>query len=336
MTGGVGRRELLRGLAAAAATASPLARAVEALAIPGPPPSPLSAPSRAVVALGRREGMLSRPAGPIALPRMREALGAAVARAAGEGTPVAAMRRLFSARDVVGIKVNCIAGRGLSTRPEVALQLAAWLAEAGVRPERIVIWDRTERELKSAGFTPGASSGPHVAGTDGDWERRVREWGPSASRFSRLLAEDLTALIDLPVMKDHGLAGLSLGMKNWYGVVHNPNKLHEEACQPFVPHLSAYPLVREKLRLTVVDATTAQWHAGPSYSPAWAVAWQGFLASTDVVAVDATGLRIMEEERRRLRLKPLAAEGREPKYVEAAARLGLGVADAAKIEVATV
>jgi uncharacterized protein (DUF362 family) len=280
--------------------------------------------------------MLAAPGGAIALPRMTEALGAAVARAAGEATPVAAMRRLFSPRDVVGIKVNCIAGRGLSSRPEVARALASWLVQAGVPAGRIVIWDRTGRELKSAGFTPGDGPVGRVAGTDGEWEQRLREWGPSASRFSRLLAEDLTALIDLPVLKDHGLAGISLGMKNWYGVVHNPNKLHEEGCVPFVPQLSAFPLVREKLRLTVVDGTTAQFHAGPAFSPAWAVAWQGFLASTDVVAVDAAGWRVIEEQRRKRGLGSLASEGREPKYVEAAERFGIGVADARKIEVVTV
>ena len=47
----------------------------------------------------------------------------------------------------MGIKVNCIAGRGMSSRPEVALQLAQWLQLAGVAAERIVIWDRTDREL---------------------------------------------------------------------------------------------------------------------------------------------------------------------------------------------
>lgn len=335
MTGPIGRRELLGGILGTVAAASPLGRAA-ALALPGPPPGPLSGPSRAVVALARRDGVLATPGGPIAVPPMAEALGAAVARAAGEPTPVAAMRKLFSPRDVVGIKVNCIAGRGLSSRPEVARQLAAWLVEAGVPPQRIVVWDRTERELRSAGFVPGAGPLARVAGTDGDWEQRLREWGPSASRFSRLLAEELTALIDLPVMKDHGLAGVSLGMKNWYGVVHNPNKLHEEACNPFVPHLSAFPLVREKLRLTVVDGTTAQFHAGPAFSPAWAVAWQGFLASTDVVAVDAAGWRLIEELRREKRLGSLASEGREPKYVEAAGRLGLGVSDARRIEVVKV
>ena len=338
MTRRIGRREAVVKLAAAAAAVSPLAlgRALEALAFPGPHPSPGSGPSRAVVASGRREGICPTVGGPLDPRAMREALGASVARAAGEATPTAAFRKLFSPRDVVGIKVNCIAGRGLSSRPEVALQLAGWLQEAGVRPERIVIWDRTERELKAAGFVLGASSGPRVLGTNGDWDEKVREWGPSGSRFARLLVDDVTAVINLAVLKDHGLAGVSFGMKNWYGVIHNPNKLHAEGCQPFVPHLAGAPLLREKHRLTVVDGTVGQCHGGPGYAPSHAWPHQGYLASTDIVAADAAAWKVIEGRRREVGLKPLAAEGREPAYIAAAARLGVGVADPAKIEVASV
>ena len=342
MTRKIGRREVMARLArlamgtAAVSPVFPLGRALEALALPGPKPSPASGPSRAVVALGRREGICPTVGGPLDLRPMREALGATVARAAGEATPVAAFRKLFTPRDVVGIKVNCIAGRGLSSRPEVALQLAAWLQEAGIRPERIVIWDRTERELKSAGFVLGSSSGPRVVGTNGDWEEKVREWGPSGSRFARLLVDDVTAVINLAVLKDHGLAGVSFGMKNWYGVIHNPNKLHAEGCNPFVPHLTATPLLREKHRLTVIDGTVGQCHGGPGYAPSHAWPYQGYLASTDIVAADAAGWKVIEARRREIGMTSLAAEGREPAYIAVAARLGLGVADLAKIEVPSV
>lgn len=328
------RRNLLRGLVAAAVSplALPLERVVSALPLAGPPPGLGSGPSRAVVAVGRREGICPVPGGGVNDARLKEALGAAVARAAGEADAVKAFRRLFSPRDVVGIKVNCLGGKGLSSRPEAAVQLGRWLVAAGVPADRIVIWDRSSRELKGCGFVIGSGSPVKVAGTDGDWEPKVREWGPSASRFSRLLAQDLTAVINLAVLKDHGLAGVSAGLKNWYGVVNNPNKLHEEGCNPFVPHLAAFPLVREKLRLTVVDGTTGQYHNGPGYAPSWAWPYQGFLASTDAVAADAVAWGVIEEKRKEKGLKTLAAEGREPKAIGAAGRLGLGICDLAKIE----
>jgi uncharacterized protein (DUF362 family) len=325
-----GRRRTLAGLAAGAATATPLARAAEAF-LPGPPPSPKSAPSRAVVAVGRRLGLVTA-TGAIDAKLLEVALGAAVARAAGEATPVAALRKLFKPTDVVGIKVNCLGGRGVSTRPEVALQLAAFLQAAGVPANRIYVWDRTDRELRAAGYVVSSGPGVRVFGTNEDFEERLVEWGPSASRFDRVLATELTAVISCTPLKDHGLAGASLTMKNWYGVVHNPNKLHDDNCTPYVSHLVACPVIRDRLRLNVVDGSLAQCHGGPGRAPRWAWPYDGFLASTDPVAVDAVGRQILEARRKEVGLRPLAAEGREPGYIAGAARLGLGVADPARIQ----
>ena len=329
-----GRRRARAGLAAAAASSSPLARAAEAF-LPGPPPGPKSAPPRPVVAVARREGLVSA-SGALDPRRLEAALGAAVARAAGEATPVGAMRKLFKPTDVVGIKVNCLGGRGVSTRPEVALQLAAFLQAAGVPADRIYVWDRTDRELRAAGYVLSGARGVRVFGTNEDFDGRLVEWGPSASRFDRVLANDLTALISCSPLKDHGLAGASLTMKNWYGVVHNPNKLHDDNCAPFIPHLVACPLIHGKLRLNVVDGALGQCHGGPGRAPRWAWPYGGFLASTDPVAVDAVARQALEARRKEVGLPPLAAEGREPAHIAGAARLGLGVADLERIERAEV
>jgi uncharacterized protein (DUF362 family) len=328
MTVDEGRRRTLAALAAAAAT--PLVDAAEPF-LPGPAPAPRSAPSRAVVAVGRRQGLVTA-TGALDPKLLEAALGAAVARAAGEATPVAAMRKLFKPTDVVGIKVNCLGGRGVSTHPEVALQLAAFLQAAGVAADRIRVWDRTDRELRAAGYTISTGPGVRVCGTNEDFDERLVEWGPSASLFDRVLANELTAVISCTHLKDHGLAGASLTMKNWYGAIHNPNKLHDDGCAPYVPHLVACPIIRGKLRLNVLDGAVAQCHGGPGRAPRWAWPFGGFLASTDPVAVDAVGREILEARRKEVGLPPLATEGREPRYIAGAARLGLGVADRRRIE----
>ena len=322
------RRRTLAALAATAA--APLVRGAEAF-LPGPAPSPRSAPSRPVVAVARRQGLVTQ-AGTIDPRLLEAALGAAVARAAGETTPVAAMRKLFRPRDIVGIKVNTLGGRGVSTHPEVALQLAAFLQAAGVPADRIYVWDRTDRELRAAGYTVTSGSGVRVFGTNEDFDDRLVEWGPSASRFDRRLARDLTAVISCTHLKDHGLAGASLTMKNWYGAIHNPNKLHDEGCAPYVPYLVACPLIHDKLRLNVLDGAVAQCQGGPGRAPRWAWPYGGFLVSTDPVAIDAVARDVLEARRKEVGLPPLAAEGREPRYIAGAARLGLGVADLQRIE----
>jgi uncharacterized protein (DUF362 family) len=307
--------------------ASPAGRAAASLVAP--------APAKAVVAVARRPGLVgaSRSLDP---QKLADAVAAAVARAAGERTATDALRKLFRPFDRVGIKVNCLGGPGLSSRPEVALQLAQLLQTAGVPARQIVIWDRSEHEMQQVGYKLSTGRGVSVLGTDQDYEDGVREWGPAASRFSRVLVEELTALINLPVLKDHGLAGFSAALKNWYGAVHNPNKLHSDGCNPYIPHLAAAPVIRSKVRLTVVDATIAQCHGGPSFSPQWTWPHETIMASTDQVATDAVSWRILETRRRETGRGSFASEGREPRYVAAAAKLGLGVADTARIEVAQV
>jgi uncharacterized protein (DUF362 family) len=323
-----GRRRTLAGLAAAAAT--PVLGAAEAF-LPGPAPAPRSTPARPVVAIGRRPGLVTA-TGALDPKLLEAALGAAVARAAGETTPVAAMRKLFKPSDVVGIKVNCLGGRGVSTHPEVALRLAAFLQAAGVAADRIYVWDRTDRELRSAGYAISTGPGVRVFGTNEDFDERLVEWGPSASRFDRRLANELTAVISCTHLKDHGLAGASLTMKNWYGAIHNPNKLHDDGCAPYVPRLVACPVIHDKLRLNVLDGAVAQCHGGPGRAPRWAWPYGGFLASTDPVAADAVAWEVLEARRKEVGLRPLAAEGRAPRYIAGAARLGLGVADLQRIE----
>jgi len=299
----------------------------------GPPPSRGSAPSRPVVYRARREAIVT-PAGAADAALLAGALGAAVAGAGGEATAVAAMRRLFRPTDVVGIKVNCIAGKGLSPRPELVDRLVRWLQEAGVPARGILVWDRTDRELTGAGFKVSRAKGDvRICGTNDDWDWKPREWGPNASSFARVLVEELTALINVGVLKDHGLAGTSVGMKNWYGVIHNPNKCHDNGCSPYVAHLAAYPLIREKLRLTVIDALTAQCHGGPGRSPRWAWPYGGVLASTEPVAIDAVGTRIIEDRRREVGLDSLAKEERFPRWLAEAAKLGVGESDLGRIRV---
>jgi hypothetical protein len=54
-------------------------------------------------------------------------------------------------------------------------------------------------------------------------------------------------------------------------------------------------------------------------------------ASTDPVAMDTIGWGVVEEFRAKNRLRTLTEEGRPPAYIQAAADLGLGIADKSKI-----
>ena len=194
-----------------------------------------------------------------------------------------------------------------------------------------------DHELERAGFKLNRSGrGLRCLGTNQDYDWTPREWGAGGSCFAGILVNELTALINVAVLKDHDLAGVSAGMKNWYGVIHNPNKYHDSGCDPYVAHLAATPLIKGKLRLTVIDGLVAQCHGGPARSPRWAWALNSVMVSTDPVALDTVAWRTIEEKRLQLGLKTLAAEQREPKWIASAAKLGLGENRFEQIEVVDV
>ena len=331
------RRRLLEGLLAVAGIAvTGCARAAPSAAPEGSNKVPKKL-RRPIVARAHRDDVHNATSGTLDAVKLQAMLGAAIARATGDLTPLASFRRLFRASDVVGIKVGTLAGPGLSPHPEVVQLLANWLVAAGVREENIVIWDRLDHELERAGFKLNRGGhGLRCLGTNQDYDWTPREWGAGGSCFASILVNELTALINVAVLKDHDLAGVSAGLKNWYGVIHNPNKYHDSGCDPYVAHLAASPMIRGKLRLTVIDGLVAQCHGGPARSPRWAWPLNSVMVSTDPVALDTAAWRTIEEKRQQMGLKTLAAEQREPKWLASAAKLGLGENRWERIEVVDV
>lgn len=262
----------------------------------------------------------------------RQALERALAAATGEASGSAAVRRLFAPGDTVGIKLNSLGGPRMSPRPVLVEALAALLTDAGVGPERIIVFDRSSRELRRAGHTIRRSGAPFLCfGIDNDYDREPSSHGAIGSCFARLVSATCTALVSFGVVKDHDLAGVSAGLKNWYGVIHNPNKYHDGNCDPYVADVVSHPYVRGKLRLTVLDGGLAQCHGGPAYRPdaTWPL---GLLAaSADPVAIDAWAWKVIDEERARRGMPRLADARRAPRFVATAARYGLGVGDPAAV-----
>lgn len=198
--------------------------------------------------------------------------------------------------------------------------------DAGVPGTHILIWDRTSRELSLAGYQiKEEGEGPLCFGTDRlGYEPLPEVHGTIGSCFSRVLTRWATALISVPVLKDHDLAGVSLSMKNLFGVIHNPNKYHDQACAPYLVDLLEHPEVRTKFRLVICDATRAQCHGGPSYSARWVWPFGGIMVSFDPVALDRIGESIVSARRRELGLPTFEEENRPPIHISMAGKRGLG------------
>jgi len=244
---------------------------------------------------------------------------------------------LFNTKTKIGIKINTIGGKKISTRPQVSLSLALYLSEGGFQEKNIIIWDRTNRELNNADYKLNMSQrGVKVFGTDSNpigYTQDLTIHRSIGSRFSIIQSDVISQSISLPILKDHGLAGITAGMKNYFGAIHNPNKYHDFNCNPFVADLFDTPIIRKKHKLTVIDALTVQFHKGPAFHSPWAEDYGALIMSTDPVAADYIGWQTIETLRKEHGLPSLKQENREPKYIKTAEKLSLGRADLTHINI---
>ena len=254
--------------------------------------------------------------------------------------PVEAWRHLVQPGDKVSLKVNTLGGRGISTNVLLVAAICERLQESGVKAGDIVVWDRDSDELERAGFHL-AVGGDRVQcyGTDrAGYEDELAAWGSVGSRLSKILTQRTDVLINLPVLKDHDGAGVTIALKNMYGAIHNPNKYHPDGCNPYVADLNMLPEIRSKMRLVICDATTAMYEGGPGYKPEHSWNANTLLVSSDPVALDHTGWQMIERKRAEKRWKTLEAEERAPRYIATAAdgEHRLGTNDAKKISLVEV
>jgi len=246
-------------------------------------------------------------------------------------------KKLFSKDDVVGLKVNCLAGKGLSTSQDLVRAVVERLLEVGIAPHRIIIWDRLDRDLKRAGYKlyQGRRK-PQCYGNDRvGYTRQLFQHESVGSLLSRIIHDQCTAIINLPILKDHGIVGVSIAMKNFFGAIDNPNKYHDNLGDPYVADVNMLPDIRRKTRLTICDALTPQYEGGPPYMPQWTWQMDSLIAATDMVAMDQIGWNIIEEQRQKHGIESLKAAKREPTYIATAAdsQHRLGTNDPAKIDV---
>ncbi|MCP4580626.1 MAG: DUF362 domain-containing protein [candidate division Zixibacteria bacterium] len=247
---------------------------------------------------------------------------------------------MFSQGQTIGIKVNTLAGRRMSTSPELVYSLAEILHKIGHHKENIIIWDRSERELKSAGYQVKTGESDFLCfATDtsgAGFSRQLYKHKSIGSLISKIQAEMVDSVINFPILKDHSLAGLSGCLKNYYGAIHNPNKYHENLCDPYQADLFALDVIGGKQRLAVFDAIRIQYNGGPGFVGRWAEEYKTIVMSSDAVALDVIGVEIIDRQRTKRGLKRLKESGREPVGLHRAGKDGLGCADLNDIEWVTI
>lgn len=310
------RREFLKDAATGAVLLS-TAAAAEKLAVAAP-----AAKSKVVIA---RDPSLHGAGAQPDEQKVMNLLDKAMAAYTGREKPVEAWKRVIPARilagQTIGLKVNGLGGRGISTHPALTLAVAERLQQAGVKPGNILVWDRGARDLDACGMTISMDAsrmrcyGNNVAG----FEDQESAWGTARIRLSKILTRDCAMVINLPILKDHQMAGVTFSMKNMYGVIDKPFLLHANGCNPAVADLNCIPEIREKVWFTIGDAISSVYDGGPSFHPERLWYPNALIVGEDRVAVDYTAWGMIDKQRAQAGVPTLEAAGRKPTYIATAA-----------------
>ncbi len=271
--------------------------------------------------------------------RLQQLLDSALQAFFKTDNPLQTWQKIIKPGAVIGLKVNCLSGHG-ATRRELVEAICERLQQSGTKAENIIIWDRFSSDLEDGGFRINQSRkgircfGNEYLGFASDFEI----YGSAASLVCNTLSRVCDVVLNLPTLKDHGIAGMTMAMKNLFGAINNPNKYHLNTGNPYIADVSMLPSVRSKVCLTICDALTAQYEGGPSFFPHWRWPFNGLIIGTDPVALDYTGWQIIDTERKKRRLQSLKDTGREPKYIYTAADENhrLGTCNPEKIEQVTI
>jgi hypothetical protein len=281
-----------------------------------------------------------------------------------------AWRTFFEKGDVVGLKVSPVGGPKLSSDASVLRSVIAGLNAAGVTNSNIVVFNRYDEEARVAGIDKWLpedvrfwAASPRYSEMQLDMggydenhfmEMALIKPGDSftdshvrRSYVAKLVTQQVNKVVNLPVLKHHQSAGVTITLKNMsHGCVNNVNRSHltptNNACGMFIPSVVSLPVFREKFVLHIVDAVKASYHGGPGGKPRYIWEPKTLFFGTDPVALDKTGLKMIDAKRARVGMARIALSkpdkdshylNAQVEHIEIAGMLQLGMFDDAKIHV---
>ncbi len=283
---------------------------------------------------------------------------------------VSAWRMFFEPGDVVGLKLNPVGHPYVYSCAEVVREVIAGLQAAGVKARDIVAYDRYRKQFLKAGFDKWLPEGVRWSWAAEDYERvqlgmdgydaehfmemAVTQPGQDSrdprvrrSHVAKFLTQQVSKLVNLPLLKHHQSAGVTLALKNLsHGLVNNVNRSHSSStlnvCGAFIPAVVRVPVIRDKTALHILDGILGMYHGGPGGRQGQYI-WVNHTLyfATDPVALDKTCWQVIDEKRVQEGMLPVALSkpdadstflNCQPEHVEIAGALGLGVFDDKKIE----
>lgn len=236
------------------------------------------------------------------------------------------MGSFVSRGDVVVVKPNIawdrVPEQAANTNPEVVATVVRLCFEAGAK--KVKVFDRSVNDPRRCYVQSGIADAARALGADVSYVddrkfKKMRIGGLTLDEWP-LYAEVFEAdkVINVPVAKHHGLATLTMAMKNWMGVMGGTRRRIHQKLDTALVDLAGFV----KPALTVLDAVRVLTANGPQGGSLDDVRkLDTVIAGVDQVAVDSFGATLF------------GMKGTDLGYVREGQRAGLGVADLAKLNI---
>ncbi len=295
-----------------------------------------------------------------------EMIGAGIRSLTQQDSVMKGILMFVGLKDIIGLKVNPVAGKSLSTSHAVVKALIRHLEESGIPRKNILIWDRREFQLYECGFTPDQYPEIKITGTErqdsegsyyskegklygeemidknwfywadveGEYDDYTMPYminGGKYSYYSKICTEQVDKIINIPILKNAG-SSVTLALKNLaYGAISNTGRLHKDLWAETCAEVCSFPPIRDKVVLNIIDGLRGCFNGGPAANPQFFADYKMIIMGTDAVAVDRIGYDVV--------IKKRISEGLQeedlPKgrlFMELANKLGLGESDIDKID----
>jgi hypothetical protein len=228
---------------------------------------------------------------------------------AHEHSLATAWRKLLGDAKHIAIKFNRVGADVLSTNGVFARALVETLARAGYPPKSCTLIE----------VPAGVVEGVNAHEPDHGWGTPIPVGGNQEPLAKYLY--DCDALIDVPLLKTHQIAGMSGALKNLsHALIRHPARYHANHCSPYVHQVVGNPAVSSRLRLTIVNALRTVVRNGPDARAEDVIGHGAVYVGRDPVALDTIGLELLQAQRRQLGETKLLAVP----YLDAARVAGLG------------
>jgi hypothetical protein len=225
-----------------------------------------------------------------------------------------AVKSLFTKTDIIAFKFNSSHSSVLGTNGALAEELLRMFTEtAGFNPDQMIFIE----------VQPSTVTLPVTRKFKFGWTKEY-DFGSGKDQLISVM-EEITAIVNVGLLKVNSVAGMSGCMKNLaYGVIKHPARFHGNHCTPYIADIYNLPIIRQKVRVNILNAIRTLLRDQEAITSKVIASTSTLFFSKDPVAIDSSGFELLDKVRTLAKLPPIVKGEDYPHQLLYASKKGLG------------